>query len=38
VAHGERVGEVRAAAAAAGHPDSILEKVRRPEAIFIGAT
>ena len=37
VSHGRDVAAVHAAAIAAGHPDAILEKVRRP-GIFIGAT
>jgi len=37
VAHGVEVREVHAAAIAAGHPDAILQKVRRPESVFIGA-
>ena len=38
VAHGPDVAVVRATAIAAGHPDAILEKVRRPGIQFIGAT
>ena len=38
VAHGVDVAAVRAAAVAAGHADAILEKVRRPEFVFIGTT
>jgi hypothetical protein len=38
VAHGKEVAAVRAAAQAAGHPDAVLEKVRRPGTIFIGGT
>ena len=38
VAHGKKMADVRAAAIAAGHPDSILQRVRRPDVIFIGAT
>ena len=36
VAHGSDVADVRKAAVAAGHPDAVLQKVRRP-GIFIGA-
>jgi len=32
VAHGRDVASVHAAAIAAGHPEAILEKVRRPDA------
>ncbi len=35
VAHGQTFKEVRATAIAAGHPNAIYEKVRRP-GIFIG--
>ena len=35
VAHGRDLGDVHAAAEAAGHPDAVLEKVRRP-CSFIG--
>jgi hypothetical protein len=38
VAHGQDVAEVRRAAVAAGHPDAVLQKVRRPDVSFIGAT
>jgi len=37
VAYGKELGKVQAAAAAAGHADAILQKVRRPDRIFIGA-
>jgi hypothetical protein len=37
VAHGADVAAVRAAAVGAGHADAILEKVRRPDSVFIGA-
>jgi hypothetical protein len=38
VAHGKNLADVHEAAMAAGHPDAILQKVRRPDTIFIGAT
>jgi hypothetical protein len=38
ITHGTDVAAVRAAAIAAGHPDAILQKVRQPNSIFIGAT
>jgi hypothetical protein len=38
VAHGKCMSEVHDAATAAGHPDAILQKVRRPDSSFIGAT
>ena len=38
VAHGETMASVHAAAIAAGHPDAILQRVRRPAVSFIGAT
>jgi hypothetical protein len=37
VAHGSVMAEVHKAAVAAGHPDAVLQKVRRP-GIFIGST
>ena len=37
VAHGKNLSEVHGAAVAAGHPDAILQKVRCPDTIFIGA-
>jgi hypothetical protein len=37
VAHGADVATVHAAAKAAGHPEAILQRVRRPDRIFIGA-
>ena len=38
VAHGMTLSEVQAAAVSAGHPDAVLQKVRRPGTSFIGAT
>jgi hypothetical protein len=38
VAHGTDVAVVRAQSIAAGHPDAVLQRVRRPDTIFIGAT
>jgi hypothetical protein len=38
IAHGRYVAAVRAAAVAAGHADAVLQKVRRPDTLFIGAT
>jgi hypothetical protein len=37
IAHGKNLSEVHAAAVRAGHLDAILQKVRRPDASFIGA-
>ena len=37
IAHGKDVAAVRATAVAAGHSDAILEKIRRPDTVFIGA-
>ena len=37
VAHGKNLSAVHEAAVAAGHSDAILQKVRRPDTIFIGA-
>ena len=36
IAHGSDVAQVRAAAVAAGQPDALLEKVNRPDHIFVG--
>ena len=36
IAHGPDFAQVRAAAEAAGHPDAILENVRRPDRLHIG--
>ncbi|MEK6261298.1 MAG: hypothetical protein AABP62_22080 [Planctomycetota bacterium] len=36
IAHGSDVARVRAAAVAAGQPDALLEKVNRPDHIFVG--
>ena len=36
VAHGPRMADVHKLAIAAGHPDAILQKVRRPDVKFIG--
>ncbi|MBI3468192.1 MAG: hypothetical protein HY000_34740 [Planctomycetes bacterium] len=38
VAHGHDLAEVHRSAILAGHPDAVLQKVRRPDVIFIGAT
>lgn len=38
VAHGPDMAEVYKRAIAAGHNDAVLQKVRRPDTIFIGAT
>jgi hypothetical protein len=38
IAHGKTFAEAHDAAAAAGHPNAIFQKVRRPDANFIGAT
>ena len=38
VAHGMKMAEVHSAAIAAGHPDCVLQKVRRPGLRFIGTT
>jgi hypothetical protein len=38
IAHGKNVATVRAAAVAAGHANAVLQKVRRPDTFFIGAT
>jgi len=37
VAHGRDMATVHRAALAAGHPDAILQRVRRPDERFIGA-
>lgn len=37
IAHGSNLAQVEAAARAAGHADAVLQKVRRPDSIFIGA-
>lgn len=36
IGHGSDVAQVRAAAVAAGQPDALLEKVSRPDHIFVG--
>jgi hypothetical protein len=36
VAHGQHLVEVHRAAIASGHPDAVLQRVRRPELSFIG--
>ena len=38
VAHGRDMASVHATAVAKGHPDAILQRVRRPELGFIGPT
>jgi hypothetical protein len=38
IAHGKLVAAVRAAATAAGHADAVLQKVRRSDSLFIGAS
>jgi len=38
IAHGPEMARVHSAAVAAGHPDAVLQKVRRPDMLFIGAT
>lgn len=38
VAHGRDMAAVHDAAVAAGHPASILQRVRKPDVSFIGAT
>jgi hypothetical protein len=38
VAHGRDMASVHAAAVAQGHPNAILQRVRRPERSFIGPT
>lgn len=38
VAHGADVAAVRAQTIAAGYADAILQRVRRPDTIFIGKT
>jgi hypothetical protein len=38
IAHGTEMAAVRAVAIAAGHTDSILQRVRQPNVSFIGAT
>jgi hypothetical protein len=38
VAHGREMVEVHVAAIAAGYPDAILQRVRRPDVSFIGTT
>jgi hypothetical protein len=38
VARGRALADVQSDATAAGRPDAILQKVRRPDTIFIGAT
>jgi hypothetical protein len=37
VAHGIEVARGRAQAIAAGHPNAVLQKVRQPDSLFIGA-
>jgi hypothetical protein len=36
IAHGPDVTAVRAAAIAAGQPDALLQKVARPDQVFVG--
>ena len=36
IAHGADVAAVRAAAVAAGQPDALLQKVARPDQVFVG--
>ena len=38
IAHGLHLAEVHQTALAAGHPDTVMQKVRRPDAVFIGAS